>query len=802
MCIMRKSNLFVLLAALFVLSCSDEEIASEYQEENVEGMEEPVQKETDVYSITYQYQEDVQVLTPGKISYIERVEEDSILYFSKNTPVEVMPKKGDILSCGQNDKLPYGLGGSVVSVTDVGDTYRCVTTSAPLDQIFEVLEFSYTQALTDTIDGFYDEDGNFHETEVVPYADLEYVDNDGASTRASIGSPNVLQIQLSTGSSGTGAGLYSTGVLSLGAISTVDFSLSKRTYECSLELLGGISATVGVRAGFEGYKKLWEKKNLVQGVANIGPVVLRPYLDVEAGLQAAIEGSISTSVAKQVGFKFGFKRDGVTDGFFTENTTQEASNNLIKNIEVDAKGDLGIVAKLNFGAGIYTRSVAIGLDPEVSFKGTTDFKLREKNLFRNESTLDFNLAASLNAFFVVELFGHEFVHQQSSLATWNLWEWSYPLLPKLADNSLYVNERTGATELLFDAGFGLSDKGVLANFVDITPAIRIYEGEDEKLFVPHEEYITIIGGRNEFDFLLAGLEPDTEYKAVPCIMFSGNIYEEDGITFSSSFPVEVRDVGVRKASYYPNYFEFAGRNYSFKYDCAVTTALSGNNNNEDIADWGYYYEDEYGQRVAVSLSGNTSPYEDTRFAYCKNEATAIALFGGYVRYVGEEQPSFSKPQPFQVVYPANSAIELTDCVFQGTESDVTFQNKTYDYKSTYKFYFNAEGAYWLTVSPDVEGSGWNGWNLPDYSVRPVDGANVLTVNYYYDEKDFSGEYRVYLLGQDGTHGTSCRSNGYVSYSHNSSHFDGCTLHGAGTRGVFPLQKNKMNELEINLVKPE
>ena len=141
-------------------------------------------------------------------------------------------------------------------------------------------------------------------------------------------------------------------------------------------------------------------------------------------------------------------------------------------------------------------------------------------------------------------------------------------------------------------------------------------------------------------------------------------------------------------------------------------------------------------------------------------------------------------------------------MFQGTESDVTFQNKTYDYKSTYKFYFNAEGAYWLTVSPDVEGSGWNGWNLPDYSVRPVDGANVLTVNYYYDEKDFSGEYRVYLLGQDGTHGTSCRSNGYVSYSHNSSHFDGCTLHGAGTRGVFPLQKNKMNELEINLVKPE
>lgn len=795
---MRKSYIIALLAAFFLFSCSDDETGG-YQEEPVKGMEEPVKEETDSYSITYQYREDVEVLTPTKTGYIVRVEEDSILYFSKSTPDEVLPEVGDILTSGQSETLPYGLGGSVVSVTDAGDAYRCVTTSVALNQIFKELEFTYTEALLDTIDGFYDDEGNFHETQVVPYEELEYVD--AAQTKATIGGPNVLQVQLSAGSSGTSAGFYTSGTLSVGVIATIDYQLSNHHYECSLEFLGGLEAVMGVRTGWEGYRKIWGKKNLAQGVANIGPIVLRPFLDVETGVQGSIEGSISTSVSKQIGFKFGFKRDETTDGFFRENTTQEASANLLKNLSVDAKGELGVVAKLNFGAGIYTRNVAIGLDPEFSFMGSTDFKLQEPNLFRNESTLDFNLSASLNAFFLVELFGHELTHEQASLLTWNLWGRSFPLLPKLKENSLFARERTGAMDLLFDAGYGLEERGVLMHFVDITPGLRIYRGEDEVMSVPYGTYIKP-ETPTDLDFTLAGLERNVEYTAVPYIELQGNSYEEEGINFSSSFPVEVTSVEVTDASYYPDHYSFNGRNYSFKYDCSVTAELTDEGERE-IADWGYYYEDEYGQRVAVSLTGNQSPYTDTRFAYAKNEPEATARFGGYVRYVDDENPTFDQPLEFTLNYPTTSSLVLTDCVFQGTEMNQSYQGRTYDYKSTFRFYFTARGGYWITVSPEAQGSGWNGWTLPNYAVDPVDGANVLTVNYYYDAKEFGGDYRVYLTGNDSTHGTTCRSNGYASYEHNGSYFTGCST--AGTASVRSLSsipaEGSPYERVINVLQP-
>ena len=99
---MRKSYFIALLAACLLWSCSDDETGG-FQEGPVEGMEEPVKEETDSYSITYQYQEDVQVLTPAKSGYIVRVEEDSILYFSKSTSDEVLPEVGDILSSRQTE---------------------------------------------------------------------------------------------------------------------------------------------------------------------------------------------------------------------------------------------------------------------------------------------------------------------------------------------------------------------------------------------------------------------------------------------------------------------------------------------------------------------------------------------------------------------------------------------------------------------------------------------------------------------------------------------------------------------------
>lgn len=789
---MRKLSVIGFLVALLFVSCKDEQ--GEFQDEVVDGMEQPAEETTDTYSITYQYRDDVMVLTPKKLGYLEKVESDSILYFSKSIPQEIMPEEGLVMTCAKNDKLPYGLGNRVVSVTDEGGYYKCVTTSAALNQIFEQLEFSYKQLLTDTIDGFYDEDGNFHETEQVPYDELEYVEN--ADTRASIGSPRVLVVPISSGSSGTGAGFYTSGSLAVGTIVTVFYDMADNTYECSMEFLGGLDAGIGVRAGCEGYKRLFRKKDLVKGLIPIGPITLRTYVDFELGIKGEVEGSISTSVSKQVGFKFGFKRDGATDGFFKENSTQ-VSNNLIKNLTVDAKGSVALVAKLSCGSGVYTRAASVGLASSFSAGVGVDFQLQEPNLFRNESALNVDFVNDLSAYFHLELFDKDLIYKDATFLQWNLFNWSNPLLPKLKDGSLHVDEQTGANDLLFDAGYELENKGVLYRFMDIEPMMRVYEGEEEVALVPYGSYLSS-DGPGSFDFTLAGLKRDTEYKAVPCVMLGANIYEEEGMMFSASCPVKLTGVEVTGAHYYPDHYELGGHRYSFKYDCAVSVELDESGDRQ-IADWGYYYEDEYGQRAVVSLAGQTSPYTDTRYAYCKNQPEDTALFGTFVRYADDEEVTWMKPESFPLVYPQDLSLLLTDCVFQGTSTGQSFQGKTYDYKSTYKFYFTAAGAYWQRVSPLEEGSGWSGWQLPAYVVAPVDGANVLTVNYYYDSKEFGGEYRVRLEGKDNTHGNSCQSSGYALYSFDTDHFTGCTFQpGAATRG-FADSVDGANEQVVNIV---
>ena len=96
------------------------------------------------YDIYYKFNEKVIRLTQTDVTnYIRKVEDDSILYLSTTTPLELLPAKGSIYSIPVTDKTPYGLGNKVVSVTAEQDLYKCVTTSIPLDEIFDELSLTY-----------------------------------------------------------------------------------------------------------------------------------------------------------------------------------------------------------------------------------------------------------------------------------------------------------------------------------------------------------------------------------------------------------------------------------------------------------------------------------------------------------------------------------------------------------------------------------------------------------------------------------------------------------------------------------
>lgn len=255
--------------------------------------------------------------------------------------------------------------------------------------------------------------------------------------------------------------------------------------------------------------------------------------------------------------------------------------------------------------------------------------------------------------------------------------------------------------------------------------------------------------------------------------------------------VEIADLKVTSVQYYPNHFAFNGDKYSFKYNCIVKPILKSSN---EVEDWGYVYVDPSGLRVRISCAefgvSDNLLIEDGRFAYCKNEAASTIRLYGYVKYKGsDEYYDYEEyAQDFDIFYPEKSSIMMTDCIYQGTETDATFQGNTYKYKSTYRFLFEVSGAYWLKIGIEEFGDGWNGWNLFNYTTSPVDGSNALTVNYYYDDKTFAGDYDVRLCGTDEMHDVKYTTSEYVNYTHSDTQFDGCVFHSNTTRSVAPYKE--------------
>lgn len=525
--VLKQVILLLLWALTFSFqACSEENDKSIPDENNEDNY--PKTEEFEEGTVTYQYNDGVMVLDQSTQSYLVKVEADTILYFSKSVPNELRPSAGGIVSSSIiNDKTPYGLGNKIISVTEDNGLYKCVTTSASLDEIFKELSLSANiQLITDTIStSIEDVNGNICEVSV----------SEQNETRATVGSPYVLTINLG---SKPNKGAYATGAISLGAVATIDIDLKQHKSECSLALYAGFDGELGVRSSkSSGYKRLLPKTGqwtIVNGKVLLGPVVLHPFIAVELGHEGSVSGDINTKVSKQFGGKFGIKNGS---GFY-ENLTN-SSTDIVENIFIDAKGEIFLVTKFDFGIGLYTENVATGIDSSIKAGFSTDFKLDNENLFINHPNLDFNITANADAFLQAKLLGIDFLQVNASLVSLNLFSHSWPLLPSLEKNSLKVAKRNDNDALTFDAEYELTGgllnaKGIASKLLSISPAFRVYdEDEEEVCLVVNEEQEISESGKQKFSFELTGLEEDVIYVGKPCLIIGDNIYDEKGITFPS-----------------------------------------------------------------------------------------------------------------------------------------------------------------------------------------------------------------------------------------------------------------------------
>jgi hypothetical protein len=243
---------------------------------------------------------------------------------------------------------------------------------------------------------------------------------------------------------------------------------------------------------------------------------------------------------------------------------------------------VGLVCALDFGAGLYTKNIALGIEPSIYAGFETDLQINNPNIFRNAPQLDFKVSADVDVFFFAQFFGKEFTHNQETFASLNLFKCSWPLLPSLVENTLGVEKRDEKNPLTFDAKYKLKG-GLLGKYMNIRPSFIVYRGGNKVYHITDDKNISN-EGTNEFKFVLTNLEHDISYTGKPCILFMGNLYDEDGIPFSSTSPTaaitDVVQTGSAEGSFAHN-----GGIYNYEFYFYVNSEIKGSKN---CTEWGTY----------------------------------------------------------------------------------------------------------------------------------------------------------------------------------------------------------------------
>lgn len=504
---------------------------------NIAGVSSPVHETSENYDITYQYNDGVIVLNERAQVYLEKVEEDSILFFSSSTPANILPEVGDIISAKVTEKTPYGLGNEVISRTEEDGLIKCVTSVASLDDIFEVLELTSSFSLTDLVEdegGFYDEDGSYYEYTI------ENVDDIMAEagtywtqslSRASVGSKEALVIPLNKP---TENGPYAKANLLLGGIFTFNKSKENKTFECSLEPSFGIAGELGVAGEWidGNVLELIKKIPVFKASLPIGGVInLRPFLNFAANLAVEGSGSMSLGFSRNFSFKCGWTEEG----WFNQNTSSAFTLDEVFN-SFAINGEVGIGPKGSFelGCGLYTEGLSVSVVAEPFLKFGAELGISgEKGNNRWQiggQSAKLDLTCDFIGKIRVKLFNWELYENKVELAEVNLLNLKTPIFPELENGSLSV-ALASEDPLAFDAQYTATG-GALAKLLGGMPSMRVDKDDAEVYHIIDGQEINWMTPTT-LNYELTGLEKDVTYTAVPCIYIGDTCYEWEGVDFSS-----------------------------------------------------------------------------------------------------------------------------------------------------------------------------------------------------------------------------------------------------------------------------
>lgn len=275
-------------------------------------------------------------------------------------------------------------------------------------------------------------------------------------------------------------------------------------------------------------------------------------------------------------------------------------------------------------------------------------------------------------------------------------------------------------------------------------------------------------------FILTNLKKETKYYYRAYFKDKiNNIVDYSNITrnfTTSDIPASITNFAQTNSYYNKNGYANNGNTYLYKYMTVLKVELESW---EDILDWGYYYIDESGNRVAFSMMSRNSLRCDDVLEYYSNLPETTISLGCYVKYESlGDIAYYGDPQDYKLKYNDSINLSFTNCNF----IEVTHDNSLGYYRCgvTFDVTFSVQGGQDLTSIVILPYGNFIAWNAASYS-NPSDGvySTVITDQYMY-EYGLSGNYYCYLFARD-VNGNEYYSDNMIRLYHDGYHFTACVV---------------------------
>jgi len=275
-------------------------------------------------------------------------------------------------------------------------------------------------------------------------------------------------------------------------------------------------------------------------------------------------------------------------------------------------------------------------------------------------------------------------------------------------------------------------------------------------------------------FVLEDLKPNTKYYYR--VFYYDNkdklvVYSENIRSFTTSdIPAAISSLIQTNSYHNGEGYSHNGKIYGYKYMISLKADLESF---DDIMDWGYYYINEDGNRVAYSLMNRNSLRCDDILEYYDNSSNSHIDVGCYVKYKSTGDKAFySDPISFDLEYNDEVKLSFIGCNY----IEMTHDDSMGYYRCgvTFDVSFSIQGAEKLTSVIVVPFGNFLSWNCKAYT-NPTDGdfTTRITDQYIY-EYGLYGNFYCFLLGKD-IEGKEYYSDNIVRLYHDGYHFVSCEV---------------------------